>query len=357
MFLQDFVMSHIARGARIFVVDIGRSFEKSCKVMGGDFVEFGTGSKVSLNPFVNIASGTSSADSAGDMLSMLKMVIAKMAAPKTGTKDIEDATIAESLNEVWEKYKNKADIDKLIQVLNEKGEIGKNLARMLFEFSSKGSYGKFFSGSNTIKFDNQFTVLEFEELLERPELGGVIMQMLSIQIIQQIYLGDRKQRFIILFDEAWYALSNFPMLLASIAKTIRKYNGGLVIGTQGWNDFYGMSLGALSDADKARISVMENSAWRISLKQNINDEQARSRGFEDGQIALIKSLETIDGKYAEMLISKSHDEYFVGRLALDKFSQVLYSSSPKVFASVKSYIDSGMSVADSVEKTMRDIHG
>lgn len=107
MFLQDFVMSHLARGTRIFVVDIGRSFEKSCRVMRGDFVEFGSNSTISLNPFVNIASGTnSSADSASGMLSMLKMLIAKMAAPKSGTKDIEDATIAESLNKVWEKYES-----------------------------------------------------------------------------------------------------------------------------------------------------------------------------------------------------------------------------------------------------------
>ena len=65
------------------------------------------------------------------------------------------------------------------------------------------------------------------------------MQMLAVQLVQQVYLGDRSQKFIILFDEAWYALENFPLFLASMAKTIRKYNGALVLGTQSLEHFYG----------------------------------------------------------------------------------------------------------------------
>ena len=348
VFLQEYIMSQLAKGARVFVVDIGRSFEKTCKIMDGDFVCFDTKSEISLNPFRNIKDEAIATDS----LSMLKLIIAKMAAPIAGTSDIQNSIIAKAIAEVWGQYKNEADIDKLAEELKKHGEKGEDLALMLFEYTTKGGYGKFFNGTDNISFNKSFTVLEFEELRERPDLGGVIMQMLAIQIVQQVYLGDRSKRFIILFDEGWYALKQFPDLLASMARTVRKYNGSLVVGTQSLNDFYGVQ-----DKDRtSRMGVIENCAWKIFLKQKSDSlEKANEIGISSSQVSVIKSLDTVNGKYSEAMIAKSDTEYFVARLMLDKFSQVLYSSSPKVFKTVNKYIEKGFSTVSAIEKVMRKI--
>ena len=55
------------------------------------------------------------------------------------------------------------------------------------------------------------------------------------------------------------------------------------------------------------------------------------------------------------MIAKSDSEYFVARLMLDPFSQVLYSSSPRVFAKVNSYIKKGMATGDAIEQVMREL--
>lgn len=364
VFLQEFVVNHLSRGTKVFVVDIGRSFEKTCKLLGGDFIFFGFNSKISLNLFSNIPCDVEIDDAtqlytdkpnlAQDSLSMLKLIIAKMVAPKSGTIDIEDAMIAKAITETWMQYKNKANIDRLIEVLNSKGKREKDLALMLFEFSSEGSYGKFFNTDSNINFKNNFTVLEFEELRERPDLGAVIMQMLAIEIMQQVYLGDRKQKFIILFDEAWYALNHFPHLLASMARTMRKYHGGLVIATQSLNDFYSTSNKVLSESDKARIGVIENSSWRVLLKQKLNfRNKPQDIGLSEEHCALIKTLNTVDGHYSEALICQSDQEYFVARLMLDNFSQILYSSRPDLFSKVKELIEGGLSLSAAIENIMK----
>jgi len=359
VFLQEYVVSQLAKGSRVFVIDIGRSFEKTCKILGGDFVFFGSNSKISLNPFSNIPSEEIDDEIAQDSLSTLKFVIAKMVAPKAGTIDIQDAIVARSLFKVWHRYKNKADIDKLAEVLAGEGERGKDLALMLFEFTSKGSYGKFFNGNDNITFKNDLTVLEFEELRERPDLGGVIMQMLSLQIVQQVYLSDRKQRFVILFDEAWYALKHFPQMLASMARTVRKYNGALVLGTQSLTDFYGSGggeEGSASEDEKARFSVIENSSWRVLLKQKSDSaEKAKRIGLGPGQIELLKNLQAPNKQYSESLICQSDKEYFVSRLMLDEFSQVLYSSKPEVFSAVQELLKAGKTTTEAIETVMK--HG
>ena len=368
VFLQEFVMTHLAQETKVFVVDIGRSFEKTCKIMGGDFLSFGSGSKTSLNPFSNIPEegkynpkeeeSEERENITQDSLNYLKKIIGKMVAPIYGTTDIQNATIAISIHEVWEKYKSKANIDKLVEILNEKGEREKDLGLMLYEYTSRGNYGRFFNGKENVKFDKQLTVLEFEELREQPELGGVIMQMLAIQIVQQVYLGDRRQKFIILFDEAWYALENFPLFLASMAKTVRKYNGGLILGTQSLKNFYGGEGkdGMQGSMDIARMGVIENSAWRVLLKQSGESVESLAKMKLPKELfSVVKNLTTSKGEYSEMLIYQSEKQYFVSRLMLDKFSQVLYSSSPEVFGRVKGYIDEGIGTAEAVERVLDDI--
>ena len=356
VFLQEFVMNQLTKGARVFVVDIGRSFEKTCKLFAGDYISFGSKSNISLNPFSNIPTDESSdtANVAHDSLSMLKFVIAKMAAPKAGTLDIQDAAIASAIMDAWDLHKNKASIDKLVQILQSKGAYEQDVAMMLFEYTSKGHYGRFFGGNDNIAFKNQFTVLEFEELRSRPDLAAVIMQMLSIQILQQVYLSSRQQRFIILFDEAWYALQHFPMLLGEMARTVRKYNGSLVLGTQSLNDFYGAGVG---EAEKARLGVIENCEWRVLLKQKSDSlDKALKLGFSDEQVSTAQTLDTVDKQYSECIICQSNQNFVVARLMLDRFSQILYSSSPEVFAKVQQYISSGLSTINAIEKTMRNVY-
>ena len=368
VFLQEFVMNHLAQGTRVFVVDIGRSFEKTCKIMGGDFLSFGSASKTCLNPFSTMPSDEGEYDPKAieddeekpnlvqDSLNYLKKIVQKMSAPMYGTTDIQNASIAYALYEVWTKYKSEANIDKIIEILEQKGQRERDLALMLFEFSSKGNFGKFFNGKDNVKFDNQLTVLEFEELREQPELGGVIMQMLAVQLVQQVYLGDRSQKFIILFDEAWYALENFPLFLASMAKTIRKYNGALVLGTQSLEHFYG--AGDSGDVlATARRSVAGSCGWRVMMRQSPDSSESLTKmSMPTHLIDMVKGLNTVKGEYSEMLIYQSEKNYFVSRLMLDKFSQILYSSSPEIFSRVEQYLKKGLDTSTAVETVMNEVY-
>ena len=44
-------MSQLGQGGRVFVLDLGRSFEKLCHLLDGEYLIFSSGSKLNLNPF------------------------------------------------------------------------------------------------------------------------------------------------------------------------------------------------------------------------------------------------------------------------------------------------------------------
>jgi conjugal transfer ATP-binding protein TraC len=348
--LQDMVANFLSAGTKVFVLDIGRSYEKLCNLCGGDFVEFKMDSQICLNPFDRVE--LSSNEAQGDFLSLILPILSKMVAPKRGTTDIEDSILSRCLQETWEKTKNKTTITDIAKNLQaENTELSINLATMLFQYSDQGSYGRFFNGKSNVDFSNRLTVIEFEDLRERRDLLSVIMQMLSAQIMTQVFSGNRQQRFVILFDEAWFALDLFPGLLASLARTIRKYNGSLILGTQSVNDFY------VNDTAK---SILENSGWLFMLKQKKESVdllmESKRMSLDTSQINLIKSLNVVPGKYSECLISSSGG-YVVGRLILDPYSKILYSTSPTEFAAVQKLVKSGITVNKAVEEVARNVYG
>jgi conjugal transfer ATP-binding protein TraC len=348
--LQDMVTNFLSNGTKVFVLDIGRSYEKLCNLCGGDFVEFKMNSQICLNPFDRAV--LHSGEAQGDFLSLILPILAKMVAPKRGTTDIEDSILARCLQEVWNAKKNNTTITDIAKKLQEEGtEVSNDLATMLFQYSDQGSYGRFFNGKSNVDFKNRLTVIEFEDLRERKDLLSVVMQMLSAQIMTQVFSGSRQQRFVILFDEAWFALELFPGLLASLARTIRKYWGSLILGTQSVNDFY------VNDIAK---SILENSGWLFMLKQKKESidllTESKRMSLEENQIHLIKSLNVVPGRYSECLISSSSG-YVVGRLILDPYSKILYSTSPTEFAAVQKLVKSGLTVHEAVGEVAQNVYG
>ncbi len=348
--LQDMVANFLSSGTKVFVLDIGRSYEKLCNLCDGDFIEFKMNSKICLNPFDRVSLNSNEAK--GDFLSLILPILAKMVAPKRGTTDIEDSILARVLQETWTEKQNNTTITDIAKRLQMEGnDVSSALATMLFQYSDQGSYGRFFNGKSNVDFNNRLTVIEFEDLRERRNLLSVVMQMLSAQIMTQVFSGNRQQRFVILFDEAWFALELFPGLLASLARTIRKYWGGLILGTQSVNDFY------VNDTAK---SILENSGWLFMLKQKKESVdllmESKRISYDDNQINLIKSLNVVPGKYSECLISSSSG-YVVGRLILDPYSKILYSTSPIEFAAVQELVKSGLSVHKAIEEIARNVYG
>ena len=329
---------------RVFVLDVGRSFEKTCYTLEGQFIEFSPHKPVCLNPFSNI--DPENEEAASDALTMLKSVLQLMVAPINGVDDKGAALLEQAMNESFKKHKTETTITHIAHYLKSlEDSEAKDLGQMLYPYTESGAYGKYFNGKANIDLENNLVVIELEELKERKDLQSVVVQMMVVNITNKMFLGDRKTPFNIVFDEAWDMLRGKQggVFIETLARRLRKYRGSLVVGTQSVNDFY-----ACAGAQAA----WDNSDWSCFLSQKDESieqlKQSKRITLDDYKERLLKSVTTVHGKFAEVMIDGS-DGYAVGRLLLDPFSQLLFSTKAEDYAAVQALRSQGYEVAEAIE--------
>lgn len=345
VFMAEMILCNIGRGGRSVVLDVGRSYEKVCKLIGGTFIEFSTHSPICINPFSNIP--VDDAKEATDALSMLKSVLYLMAAPTQGTNDLENSLLEEAMFSVWQTYKNDATILHIADFLKtQTNPDSLRLAKMLFPYTKDGSYGRFFEGQSNVDLTHDLVVFELEELKERKDLQAVIVQIMVLQIANQVYLGDRKTRVQVVLDEAWDLLrgKETGQFIETAARRLRKYQGALIVGTQSVRDFY-----ATSGAQAA----FENSDFTVLLEQKSSSitqlKASKHIDLTNYMEKVLKTIKTVKDKYSECLIIMPSG-FVVGRLYLDRFSQLLYTTDPKEYQQIEVLRQQGLSLSAALER-------
>jgi len=343
VFMQELLTSMLGMGGKVFVLDVGRSFEKTVKLLNGTYLEFSTHASICINPFTSIPSHDP--EEASDALAMLKPILSLMAAPKENTRDIEDTYLEQAIQDAWSHKQNAATItDVATFLLAHPDKIAVSLGERLYPYTEKGNYGRFFNGPATIDLSDKLVVVELEELKERKDLQAVIIQMVILQITNSVYSGDRKTPSCLILDEAWDMLrgAQSGIFIETAARRLRKYFGGLIVGTQSVNDFYA-TPGAQAAFDNADwMCLLSQKDESIKLLKN-SDRLAMDPAME----RTLRSLRTEQGQYAEIMI-KGPKGFAVGRLLLDSFSKVLYSTKAEEFSAVQTLVDQGSSLKDAI---------
>jgi conjugal transfer ATP-binding protein TraC len=276
---------------------------------------------------------------------MLKSVLPLMAGPKHGVSDKGASLLEQAMLESWNAYKNETTITHIADwLLAHKDKDAQDLGLSLFSYTKDGSYGRFFNGPSTVDLDNPFIVIEMEELKERKDLQAVVVQMLIVNITNKMFLGDRKTPFQIVFDEAWDLLQGGQggSFMEMLARRLRKYRGGLVVGTQSLNDFY-QSPGARA--------VFENSDTLCMLSQRAESidllKEQKRISMTPQKEEQLKSVKTKQGLYAEIAVITPQG-YSIERLIPDPFSLVVYSTKPEEYAAVKDLKNQGLTMEEAV---------
>ncbi len=343
VFMQDLVMSNLGVGGRSFVLDVGRSFEKLVKMLGGAYLEFKLESDICVNPFSAVGG-----DKGDNMLFMLKPIISLMAAPIKNTDDLENSLIEKAIKTVWDKKNNKATITNVADCLLKMKEVqAQDLGKRLYPYTSAGDYGRFFEGVANVDLSADLVVLELEELKERKDLQSVMVQIMILQVTNQIYMGDRKRPAQLVLDESWDMLRSKQSaeFIETAARRMRKYNGSLITGTQSVNDYY---------ASPGAQAAFDNSDWLVLLEQKASSIEQLKKSGRIGEMTpymekVLKSIHTQKGKYAEAFIY-GPDGYVVGRLFLDKYSQLLYTTDASEFSIIQELVDKGVPLKDALAR-------
>lgn len=396
--LNEIVLDYMSEGAKVWIIDAGKSYKKICEALGGDFVEFSDRSKLSLNPFDTVVDWNNEED-------QMVNLVSTMASMQGNLDDYQIAALKGHMHRLWEEdyqkrvesakgaieqidteYDNKVEQAKKVDATNAQNiinelENARELAKFralpppqlsiddvanacvsdndhrvqdvgvqLGSFTSNSSYGRFFAGRNNANFNNDLTVLELDELQGRRHLRQVVLLQLISQIQREIFLGERNRKKLVIIDEAWDLLKEGEVasFMEGAYRKFRKYGGSAIIATQSAGDLIGTSAG---------VAIQNNSANTFYLGQKATTlEQLRKANtlvMEDWAFNLLKSVRTEAGVYSEIYFQQGPIQA-VGRLVVSEYQKLLYSTHPDDVNAIKQYQVQGLSVDEAIKQILKD---
>lgn len=340
VFANEFALSYLGIGAKIWIIDVGRSYEKLCKFLGGDFIVFGKESGVCLNPFSRVID-------LNDEIPQLKSIIAQMASSQA-LNELQRAFIEEAIQNQFAKKGHSMTVTDVAEFLSQGSDPEqKELAKRLYPYTAKGAYANYFEGESTLNPKQRFVVLELEDLKAKKDLQEVVLLTLIYQINQEV-IRDRTEKKILIIDEAWDLLTggNTTEFMEAAYRRFRKYQGACISITQSINDFYRIPAGQ---------AIIENADFMFLLRQRPESIEALRRSqrvsLSEGGYEILKSVHTDSGNYSEIFIYTPVG-FTVGRLVLDRFSQLLYTTRPDEYGKLNEYMKSGFSITEAIIKVM-----
>ena len=357
-FLNSLMDTIMGVGGKAVVLDLGRSFKKNCQVLGGRHIEFDVRYPISLNPFTHIPMGNTLEETEirSDMLACVGPMFQVMAAPKQGTTDLENAFLDQAIRYSWEKYQTGSNVDTVREyLLNHENLAARDVGEKLSSFGGKGTFGHFFNDPANSDLKEDLIVIETEPLRSYPTLLAVVVQMLIMQVNQQMAKGCRARPFIIIIDEAWLLLGgkNTAAFIAEASRIVRKYRGAIICATQHLTDYFKPEAPGATEAFNC-------SAWKCILRQEgdvitslKSHPQLQAYAEDEYKEALLRSIHSNPPHYSEIALFGPGIHGIVGRLRVDSFSRLLYSTNPQEYQIIESLIKQGFSIENAIEELIK----
>lgn len=341
---NEMINAYLGLGGKVWCIDVGRSYKDQCEVHNGDFIEFNRESNICLNPFPLIKDFEEEED-------MIIGLVSAMAAPTQPLSDFQTATLKEVFRGIWDEKHQKMLVDDIAEeLMKSEDRRVRDIGVQLYPFTKDGAYGKYFHGENNVSFQRDFSVLELEELKGRKHLQQVVLLQLIYQIQQDMYLGDRNRPKIVIIDEAWSLLTDGDVgkFIEHGYRRFRKYGGAAVVITQSVTDLYDTPTGRAIAENSANMYLLGQKPEAIATLER--DERLP---IGPGGYTMLKTVHTEVGAYSEIFFLTGYGAG-IGRLIVDKYHQLLYSTHPTDVQAISDLRKQGMSAPEAIEVILKE---
>ncbi len=227
-------------------------------------------------------------------------------------------------------------------------KISHTMAFNLRDFTSSGTYGKWFNGKSTLDISqDEFVVLEVDGLRSRKELFKVVVLQIINAVTQDLYLSDRSRPRLVIFDEAYEFIRGDNRFLGDVIESgyrrARKYRGSFGIVTQSILDLD--TFGNIGNVIRAQA------AFNFYL-ESVDFDKARDRKLldvDDFTLKLMKSMKTVGGRYSEIFMDSPYGKG-IARLVVDPFSYYVYTSAASEYSEIEAMVDRGMTYDQAIDE-------
>lgn len=291
------LLQQMARGVKVFVIDIGGSYKKLTELMHGQYFEIKLSDEYAINPFHvdDIQTGASS-----EKIKALTSIIEQMVTDdnqKLGR--FERVLIEQAINDAYAEAKTKnevptlSDFEKLCKKSKEP-ELQK-IGKLLFSWVGDSPYGKLLDRKSSFKPDSPIITFDLKGLSQYPDLQSVMILILTNFILDQVE-SERKIPKRVLLDEAWELLQSqaAAQFMEYAARTFRKTGSGITFITQGVEEIIKSPIGS---------AILNNTAMKVIMSQKGDTKPLETAlKLNSRELALIQSLEQKKGFFSEAFL-------------------------------------------------------
>jgi conjugal transfer ATP-binding protein TraC len=285
----------------VIVMDVGGSYRKLARILGGAYVELECSGEYVLNPFPVKRLLFPTQDADATFLQFLKELLQQMISPERIWSSSEKMILERAVREVYKNLQANdtpilGDVENVLLSYPFGDEDDK---RKAYQFAKElslftmGEYGKLLNQRGSFDFDARFTVFDLRKISDYPELQEILLLIIPFALKRRF--ENVRTKKILVLDECWRFLKEAQGsdLIENFYRTARKMNAGVLSISQNPEDFL--------DAKIAGVMI-NNSSVKYILRLKKGQEKLQSFGLNENEIRAVNDIEVKPGHFAECFI-------------------------------------------------------
>jgi conjugal transfer ATP-binding protein TraC len=322
-FANSLISQMMKEKPKVFILDIGASYKRTCENLDGQYIELGIKSDLSINPFEMSLEEKMDSERMDQKIKFLVTVVELMTKEpgKLALGRLERAEL-EKLIKVTLDEEASPRLSDLMGRLLVHGDVEiKRLGRILSLWCGDSPFGKFVDRPTTVRMDRDVVCFDLKNLDSHPDLQSICLFLITDLIWREIQKDRTLMKFTI-FDECWRLLQDdsASLFIGDVFRTFRKYNASAIAISQTMDDFVKSKIAA---------AIMPNSSLKWILRQKgANQENLKTAlALNPREMELISSLESKKGHFSEAFLM-AEDKRQVVRVDSTPLEYWLFTSDP-----------------------------
>jgi len=289
------LLQELARGLRVFIIDIGGSYRKLTEALGGQYLDINLSDQYRLNPFhIPNPREEPSSQKIKSLLAIIESMVAEDERAKL--PKLDRALLEKAIIELYKSRRAKgeipilSDLAKYLSVFEE--DSMRAVSKMLYLWTGERPYGRLLDGPGSLRTDAPICTFDLKGLSSHPDLQSVMILILTDFVLTQVE-QDKSSKKRIILDEAWELLKSNAAanFMEYCARTLRKTGSGITFITQGVEEIVASPIGS---------AILNNTATKFVMLQRGDSEILKNTLKLNGQeLSLIHSLEQRKGEFSE----------------------------------------------------------
>lgn len=294
-FFNNFLLfQQMARGTRVYIIDIGGSYKKLTELMKGQYFEINLTENYAINPFdlknPNLAP---SSEKVKGLSSIIEQMVSE---DSIRLSKLERVLLEKAVTETYDRFRPTgnspvlSDFEKICKTSKDP-ELQK-IAKLLYSWVGDSAYGKLLDRQGGFNADSPIITFDLKGLSQYPDLQSVMILILTNFILDQVE-SDRTTSKKVILDEAWQLLQSPAAagFMEYAARTFRKTGSGITFITQGVEEIARSPIGS---------AIINNTSQKVVMSQRGDIKLLQDTlKLNSQEISLIQSLQQKKGVFSE----------------------------------------------------------